>query len=74
MGFGVLALAATAVRWGAFPPQATAAAELVSVASMAMVVLVQAFREGPVTVYRSRGGRRFLLLGLAWSLAFESWR
>jgi len=68
----VLVFAATIVRWASFPPGATAAAGLVSIAAMALVVLVQAFRGGPVTVHRVQGAvAAYLLLGLAWSLAYD---
>jgi hypothetical protein len=68
----VLVVGATAVRWGPFSIQATAAAGLVSVAAMALVVLAQTFRAGPVTVHRIQGAvAAYLLLGLAWALAYE---
>jgi hypothetical protein len=67
-----LVLGATAVRWGPFSIQATAAAGLVSVAAMALVVLGQTFRAGPVNVHRIQGAvAAYLLLGLAWALAYE---
>ena len=72
IALAVLVVAATVVRWGSFPPGATAAAGLVSIAAMALVVLAQAFRGGPVTVHRVQGAvAAFLLLGLAWSLAYD---
>jgi hypothetical protein len=68
----VLVVAATAVRWGPFSPLATAVAGLVSVAAMALVVLAQTFRAGPVNVHRVQGAvAAYLLLGLAWALAYE---
>ena len=67
-----LVLGATTVRWGPFSIQATAAAGLVSVAAMALVVLAQTFRAGPVNVHRIQGAvAAYLLLGLAWALAYE---
>jgi hypothetical protein len=67
-----MVIGATAVRWGPFSPQATAAAGLVSVAAMALVVLTQTFRAGPVNVHRIQGAvAAYLLLGLAWALAYE---
>jgi hypothetical protein len=67
-----LVIGATAVRWGPFPHQATAAAALVSVAAMALVVLAQTFRAGPVNVHRIQGAvAAYLLLGLGWALAYE---
>jgi hypothetical protein len=63
---------ATAVRWGPFSNQATAAAALVSTAAMAFVVLAQTFRAGPVNVHRIQGAvAAYLLLGLTWALAYE---
>jgi Ion channel len=63
---------ATAVRWGHFSTQASAAAGLASVAAMAFVVLAQTFRAGPVNVHRIQGAvAAYLLLGLAWALAYE---
>ena len=68
----VLVVGATAVRWGPFSIQATAAAGLVSVAAMALVVLAQTFRAGPFNVHRIQGAvAAYLLLGLAWALAYE---
>jgi Ion channel len=69
--FAVIAVA-TAVRWAAFSPEATAAAGLVSVAAMTLVVLAQTFRAGPVNVHRIQGAvAAYLLFGLAWALAYE---
>jgi hypothetical protein len=68
----VLVIGATAVRWGPFSIQATVAADLVSVAAMTLVVLAQTFRVGPVNVHRIQGAvAAYLLLGLAWALAYE---
>jgi hypothetical protein len=67
-----MVVGATAVRWGPFSPQATATAGLVSVAAMALVVLAQTFRAGPVNFHRIQGAvAAYLLLGLAWALAYE---
>ena len=67
-----LVVGATAVRWGPFSMQATAVAGLVSVAAMALVVLGQTFRAGPVNVHRIQGAvAAYLLLGLVWALAYE---
>jgi len=67
-----LVVTATAVRWGPSSTQATAAAGLVSIAAMAAVVLAQTFRAGPVNVHRIQGAvAAYLLLGLAWALAYE---
>jgi hypothetical protein len=69
----VLVVGALVVRWGPFSPPATAAAALVSVVAMGFVVLVQAFRAGPVNVHRIQGAvAAYLLLGLAWALAYET--
>jgi voltage-gated potassium channel Kch len=44
----------------------------VSIAAMAAVVLAQTFRAGPVNVHRIQGAvAAYLLLGLAWTLAYE---
>jgi hypothetical protein len=68
----VLVIGALAVRWGPFSAPATAAAALVSVAAMAFVVLGQAFRSGAVNIHRIQGAvAAYLLLGLAWALAYE---
>ena len=65
-------IGATAVRWGPFSAQATAAAGLVCVTAMTLVVLAQAFRAGPVNVHRIQGAvAAYLLLGLVWALAYE---
>ena len=68
----VLVVAALVVRWGPFSPPVRAVAALVTVVAMAFVVLVQAFRAGPVNVHRIQGAvAAYLLLGLAWALAYE---
>lgn len=67
-----LVVGATAVRWGPFAAQITAAAGLVSVAAMSFVVLAQTFRAGPVNVHRIQGAiAAYLMLGLSWALAYE---
>ena len=67
-----LVLGSTAVRWGPFSVQATAGAGLVSAAAMALVVLAQTFRAGPVNLHRIQGAvAAYLLLGLVWALAYE---
>jgi hypothetical protein len=69
----VLVVGALVVRWGPFSAPATALAALVTVVAMAFVVLAQAFRAGPVNVHRIQGAvAAYLLLGLAWALAYES--
>jgi hypothetical protein len=69
----VLVVAALAVRWGPFSAPATAGAALVTVVAMTFVVLVQAFRAGPINVHRIQGAvAAYLLLGLAWALAYET--
>jgi hypothetical protein len=68
----VLVVGALVVRWGPFAAPANAVAALVTVVAMAFVVLVQAFRAGPVNVHRIQGAvAAYLLLGLAWALAYE---
>jgi hypothetical protein len=63
---------ATAVRWGPFGLAVTSAAGLVSVAAMALVVLAQTFRAGPVNFHRIQGAvAAYLLFGLAWAFAYE---
>jgi hypothetical protein len=67
-----LVVGATVVRWGPFSSRATAVAGLVSIAAMALVVLAQSFRAGPVNVHRIQGAvAAYLLLGLGWALAYE---
>ena len=67
-----LVVGATAVRWGPFAAQITAAAGLVSIAAMSFVVLAQTFRAGPVNVHRIQGAvAAYLMLGLFWALAYE---
>ena len=67
-----LVVGATAVRWGPFAAETTAAAGLVSVAAMSFVVLAQTFRAGPVNVHRIQGAvAAYLMLGLSWALAYE---
>jgi hypothetical protein len=69
----VLVVGALVVRGGPFPAPATAVAALVTVVAMAFVVLAQAFRAGPVNVHRIQGAvAAYLLLGLAWALAYET--
>jgi hypothetical protein len=69
----VLVVGALVVRWGPFSAPATALAALVTVVAMTFVVLVQAFRAGSVNVHRIQGAvAAYLLLGLAWALAYES--
>ena len=69
----VLVVGALVVRWGAFAAPVTAAAALVTVMAMTFVVLGQAFRAGPVNVHRIQGAvAAYLLLGLAWALAYEA--
>jgi hypothetical protein len=67
------ALAATVVLWWpAAHEAAQALASLVSLGLMAIVVVAQAFRSGPVNVHRIQGAvAAYLLLGLAWASAYE---
>jgi Ion channel len=68
----VLVVGAMVVRWGPFSVQAAAAAALISVAALTFVVFAQAFRAGPVNLHRIQGAvAAYLLLGLAWALAYE---
>jgi hypothetical protein len=68
-----LAALATVIRW---LPWATATpttlSSLVCLGLMAILVLIQAFRAGPVTVHRIQGAvAAYLFLGLAWAYAYE---
>jgi hypothetical protein len=68
----VLVVVATVVRWGAFSPAARVSAGLMSIVAMTIVVLTQVFRSGTVTVHRVQGAvAAYLLLGLAWALAYD---
>jgi hypothetical protein len=69
----VLAVAALSVRWWPGAGQAALSlSALVSFALMGGVVLVQAFRSGPVNVHRIQGAvAAYLLLGLTWAAAYE---
>jgi len=66
------ALLAAAVRLAPAPSEtAIALSSLVSLGLMAIVVLVQTFREGDVGVHRILGAvAAYLLLGLVWSAAY----
>jgi hypothetical protein len=69
----VVAVAAAITRWLPSPGEASLAlAGLVSIGLMAIVVLVQSFRAGPVSVHRVQGAvAAYLLLGLMWGFAYE---
>jgi hypothetical protein len=74
----VAAAAALLVRWvGWLMPTADLAegnawSRLVSFGLFSLVVLVQVFRQGPVTIHRIQGATAvYLLLGLAWAGAYE---
>lgn len=66
------AVAAVAVRlWPGSGAAAAALASLVSLGLMAVVVLAQTFRGGPVSLHRVQGAvAGYLLLGLAWAAAY----
>ena len=66
------ALAAVAVRvWPGAGAGASAFAGLVSFGLMAVVVLFQTFRGGPVSIHRVRGAiAAYLLLGFTWAAAY----
>jgi Ion channel len=69
----VVALVAAVARW--WPEAGAAATALSSAVSMgmlALVVLVQTFRGGPVSVHRVQGAvAAYLLLGLVWGYSYE---
>lgn len=69
MGAAILALC---VRLSpAIGPAPSAAATVVSFGLMAVVVLAQTFRDGPVNAHRVQGAvAAYLLLGLAWAAAY----
>jgi Ion channel len=69
----VVALVAAVARWwpGA-GAAATALSSAVSMGMLALVVLVQTFRGGPVSVHRVQGAvAAYLLLGLVWGYGYE---
>jgi Ion channel len=74
----VVATVALLVRWVSwltpsyFLEQARAVSLVASLGMLALVVLAQVFRKGPVTIHRVQGAIAvYLLLGLAWSGAYE---
>jgi hypothetical protein len=74
----ILVLAALALRWTSlvFPSRAILVSkEVLSMASLglfAALMLLQVFRQGPVTGYRIQGAIAvYLLLGLIWMLAYD---
>src|SRR5262245_46965954 len=70
LAVAVAALAAGRLRSGGAAIQALSS--LVSIGLMALVVLAQTFRAGPVSVHRVQGAvAAYLLLGLMWGFAYE---
>jgi hypothetical protein len=68
----VALVAAAAQWWPSTNDAAKALASVVSIGMLALVVLVQTFRAGPVNVHRVQGAvAAYLLLGLAWGYAYE---
>jgi len=68
----VAVLGAMAFRWGPFSAEASGVAGLVAVAAMAVLVLAQTLRAGPVNAYRILGAvAAYLLLGLVWAEAYR---
>jgi hypothetical protein len=74
----VLAAATLVLRWGSFRSPDSAlrfggdALSIVLLAILAVLVLVQVFREGPITVYRIQGAIVvYLLVGFAWAAAYD---
>jgi hypothetical protein len=75
---GVLVLTSLVIRWLQFSFGGPALELLNAVCSalfcaiLAVVVLAQVFREGPITSYRIQGAIAvYLLLGLAWAFVYE---
>lgn len=76
---GTIAVIGIAIRWlGRVAPSegmelATAVSGLASIVTLAVVVLVQVFRAGPVNRHRILGAIAvYLLLGLAWGEAYSA--
>jgi len=69
----VVAVIAAIARWVPSGSEASLAlSSVVSIGLLAMVVLVQTFRAGPVSVHRVHGAvAAYLLLGLGWGYAYE---
>jgi Ion channel len=69
----VVAVAAGVTRWLPSATDASVALSgLLSIGLMAVVVLVQSFRAGPVSVHRVQGAvAAYLLLGVGWGFAYE---
>ncbi len=69
----VVAVAAASGRWlPSVGEVSMALSSVVSIGLLAFVVLVQAFRSGPITVHRVQGAvAAYLLLGLMWGYAYE---
>lgn|SRR5262245_29161337 len=78
LAVSVVAAAALLVRWANWLVPSVVVTEwrtlssLVSVTLLSLIVLAQVFRAGPVTLARIQGAIAvYLLLGLAWALAYE---
>jgi hypothetical protein len=78
LAVSVLTVVTLALRWVSFVSPDSAAriwSDLLSIVlllTLATLVLVQVFREGPITGHRVQGAIVvYLLLGLAWSAAYE---
>jgi Ion channel len=74
----LVATAALLVRWASWLAPSIvleewrALSSLVSVSLLSVIVLGQVFRKGPVTLSRIQGAIAvYLLLGLAWAIAYE---
>jgi hypothetical protein len=68
----VAVVAAFTRWWPGAGAAATALSSVVSIGLLALVVLVQTFRAGPVNVHRVQGAvAAYLLLGLVWGYAYE---
>jgi hypothetical protein len=74
-GFALLALVMRGLRLGTSDPTLRlldSAVSLLAVAVLAGLVLFQVFRKGPITLHRVQGAvAAYLLVGLAWGLAYE---
>lgn len=78
VAISVLTVAAIALRWGSEASSSLAlwswgeALSILLLGVFTALVLVQVFREGPITGYRIQGAIVvYLLMGLIWSVAYE---
>lgn len=78
LAISILTVVTIAVRWASLARGLSAlepwgqGLAIVLIAAMTVLVLVQVFREGPITGYRIQGAIVvYLLMGLMWSAAYE---